>query len=392
MESALMALALTAAPAEAQPASGASVAPPAMQRWAPGLAIDTDRVLFGDVWTRPSLSPRDRSLVTVSVLVATARTGPLEGHLGRALDNGVIPSEVGGLVTQLAHYTGWPNAVAALDVVDRVMRSRGIAPASVRMNGSLLPPAASEPTRARLVEAQVGPTAPKLAALTNDHLFAEVWRRTDIAPRDRSLVTIAALAAGGDVGQLGFHVRRGLENGLTRDEIAEAFTHLAFYAGWPKAMAAVAALADEDPTDTAAGDPIRVIPPNLDPRSGPADRFTGAVTVTSPFQGSGGARLSGATVTFAPGARTHWHSHALGQLLVVTTGRGLIQTEGGPVREIQTGDTIWTAPGVRHWHGAAPDTGLTHVAVSESDEQATVAWGGPVSEDSYRQPPLAAAR
>ena len=85
----------------------------------------------------------------------------------------------------------------------------------------------------------VAPLAPKFAQLTDEVVFADLWRRTDLSPRDRSLVTVAALAAGGDGDQLAFHIRRGLDNGLTQAEIAEAFTHLAFYAGWPKALSAI---------------------------------------------------------------------------------------------------------------------------------------------------------
>jgi len=170
----LLLLTATFAPsALAQSATPRSVAPPAMQRWAPGLAQDTDRVLFGDVWRRTELSPRDRSLVTVSVLIATGKTAQLEGHLGRALDNGLRPSEIAGLVTHLAWYTGWPNAVSSLQVVDQVMRRRGIDPATVRSAGIPVGLPSTDPARAQMVRDTVAPIAPKLAELTNDVLFAD---------------------------------------------------------------------------------------------------------------------------------------------------------------------------------------------------------------------------
>nr|WP_066779864.1 carboxymuconolactone decarboxylase family protein [Sphingomonas sp. CCH5-D11] len=361
-----------------------SVAPATMKRWAPALAGDTDRVLFGDVWRRAELSPRDRSMVTVSVLIATGRTAQLEGHLGRALDNGVRPSEVAGLVTHLAWYTGWPNAVSSLQVVDRVMGGRGVDPSAVQSDGTPVGLPSTDPARARGVSDTIAPTAPKLAQLTNDVLFADVWRRSDLAPRDRSLATIAALAANGDADQLAFHVTRGLENGLTRAEIAEAMTHLAFYAGWPKAMAAIAVLAKTNGAREAVAEPLVIVPPGGSPQKGPAERFTGTVTVTSPFRSSGDARLGGATVTFRPGARSNWHSHPLGQLLVVTDGEGRIQVEGGDMRAIRAGDTVWTAPNVRHWHGASPDRAMTHVAISENMAGQDVSWGEPVTEAQYR--------
>lgn len=216
------------------------VAPELMRRVAPGLADYTDEVLFGDVWKRPGLAPRERSLVTVSALIATGKTGQLTGHLGRALDNGVKPVEIGEVITHLAFYSGWPSAVSALPVADQVFRQRGIEDAALRPStGARLSPSSTDAARAAAVDERVAPVAPKLADLTDAVLFGSLWRRPDLSPRDRSLVTIAALAAGGDSAQLAFHARRGLENGLTREEVVEAITHLAFYAGWPKAFSAL---------------------------------------------------------------------------------------------------------------------------------------------------------
>ncbi|SFP80301.1 (R)-mandelonitrile lyase [Sphingomonas rubra] len=383
-----MILSMIAVPASAQQARSGSVAPPAMQRIAPGLAGYTDGVLFGDVWRRPQLAPRDRSLVTVAVLIATGKTAQLEGHLGRALDNGVTPGEVSGIVTHLAFYSGWPNAVSSLEVIERVFHARHIAASNIPRRAGAMPLPASDGDRAKAVEATVAPTAPKLAALTNDVLFRDLWLRTDLAPRDRSLLTIAALAAGGDGDQLAFHVKRGIENGLTHDQIGEALTHLAFYAGWPKAMAAVAvaakAMSDEgNPPAT-----LTIVPGGSEPARGPASNFTGAVTTDTPFRGTGGSKLGGARVTFRPGARSNWHTHPFGQLLLVTDGRGLIQEQGGRVWTMHRGDVVWTAPGVRHWHGAAPDSAMSHVAVSESVEGEQVAWAEAVSDAEYRQAPV----
>ncbi|MEG3159414.1 carboxymuconolactone decarboxylase family protein [Sphingomonas sp. LB2R24] len=137
----VMLLATSAGAQDAKPTSGA---PPLMQRWTPALAGYTDQVLFGDVWLRSELSSRDRSLVTVAALIATGKTAQLKGHLGRALDNGVRPSEIAGLVTHLAFYSGWPSAVSALEVVDQVFRARGVDPDSVRTSTALLPVPTSE--------------------------------------------------------------------------------------------------------------------------------------------------------------------------------------------------------------------------------------------------------
>ena len=212
------------------------------QRIAPGLATLTDDVLYGDVWRRPELSPRDRSLVTVSVLIATGKTAQLAGHLGRAFTNGVKPSETSALLAHLAIYCGWPSAVSALEIYDQVYKARNIEPSSLAAVSPRLPPAASETTRADATRAELGTVAPKFAQLTNDVVFGDLWRRPDLSLRDRSLVTIAALAAMGDDDQLDLYLRLGVEAGLTRAQITEALTHLGFYAGWPKATRAMNAV------------------------------------------------------------------------------------------------------------------------------------------------------
>jgi len=215
---------------------------PLQQKIAPGLAALTDEVLFGDVWRRAELSPRDRSLVTITVLIATGKPAQLAGHLGRALDNGVQPREASGLLAHLAIYCGWPSAVSALDVYDQVYTARKIDTAALRAEGPRLSPPDSDAERGRSVNDEFGTVAPKFLQLTNDVVFDNLWRRSDLSMRDRSLVTIAALAAMDDDEQLDLYVRRGVDSGLTRAQITEALTHLGFYAGWAKATKAIAAV------------------------------------------------------------------------------------------------------------------------------------------------------
>lgn len=117
---------------------------------------------------------------------------------------------------------------------------------------------------------------------------------------------------------------------------------------------------------------------------GPADYFTGAVRIDAPFQAQAPARVGGATVTFEPGARTAWHTHPLGQTLIVTAGLGWVQREGGAVEEIRPGDIVWFEPGERHWHGATDRTAMTHIAIAESQDGSPVTWLEQVSEDQYR--------
>jgi quercetin dioxygenase-like cupin family protein len=117
---------------------------------------------------------------------------------------------------------------------------------------------------------------------------------------------------------------------------------------------------------------------------GPAEYFTGSVRVDPLFQAPDPARVAGSSVTFEPGARTAWHTHPLGQTLIVTSGRGWVQREGGPVEEIGPGDVVWFPPGEKHWHGATPTTAMTHIAVQERLNGKVVDWLERVSDGQYR--------
>jgi quercetin dioxygenase-like cupin family protein len=116
---------------------------------------------------------------------------------------------------------------------------------------------------------------------------------------------------------------------------------------------------------------------------GPAETFTGTVRVDPLFDRSDPARVMGVNVTFEPGARTFWHTHPLGQTLIVTAGCGRVQRWGGPMEEIRPGDVVCIAPGEKHWHGAAPSTAMTHIAILEKLEGKGVDWMEPVSDDQY---------
>jgi quercetin dioxygenase-like cupin family protein len=117
---------------------------------------------------------------------------------------------------------------------------------------------------------------------------------------------------------------------------------------------------------------------------GPSEWFTGTVRIDQPFQGTYPARVSGATVTFEPGARTAWHTHPLGQTLIVTSGCGWVQIEGGPVKEIRPGDVAWFAPEEKHWHGATASTAMSHIAIAEKLDGKAVDWMEKVTNEQYQ--------
>jgi 4-carboxymuconolactone decarboxylase len=207
----------------------------------PALAAYTQETLRGDLWKRPELSTRDRSIVTIAALIARNQTVQMAYYFNLALDNGVKPAEVSEIITHLAFYSGWENALSAVVIAGQVFRERKIAP-------DQLPPAraelltlneAAEKQRAAAVEQNFGSVAPGVVQYTTDVLFHDLWLRPALAPRDRSLVTVSALIAAGQVAQVAYHLNRAMDNGLTEREASEVLTHLAFYAGWPNVFSAL---------------------------------------------------------------------------------------------------------------------------------------------------------
>ncbi len=208
---------------------------------APALADYEQGRLKGEVWKRPGLAPRDRSLITVAALVARGQTAEMAAQIGLALDNGVKPAEISEAVTHLAFYAGWGQAMAAVPVAREVFRQRGVKAADLPpVGGPRLPlNEAAEAQRAAGVQANVGSVSPGVVQYTGDVLFKDLWLRPAFVPRDRSIVTVTSLIANGQVAQITYHLNRAMDNGLTQAEAGEMLTQLAFYAGWPNVFSAI---------------------------------------------------------------------------------------------------------------------------------------------------------
>jgi 4-carboxymuconolactone decarboxylase len=221
--------------------AGRRFSPEQVRSVAPALERDTQERLYGAVWNRPGLDKRDRSLVTMAALIARGQAPALGYYADQAIENGVAPREISESIVHLAYYSGWGNAMAAVGPVGEVFARRGIGTDQLPRN---TPPSlplneAAEADRAKRVGDQFGALFPGVVQYTTDYLFRDLWLRPDLAPRDRSLVTISALIASGQVAQLTGHIPIGMNNGLTQGEIAEAMTHLAFYVGWPNVFSAM---------------------------------------------------------------------------------------------------------------------------------------------------------
>lgn len=238
----------------------------------------------------------------------------------------------------------------------------------------------------------LGEFAPEFARLNDDVLFGEIWSRNDLLSlRDRSIVTVVALMSQGLTdSSFKYHLETAKKNGVTRTEIAEILTHAAFYAGWPKAWAAFR-MAKEVWT----GDTGNIVSGSLDayaqtlifPVGKPNDAYAKYFVGQSYLASLVTDGVPVANVTFEPGCRNNWHVHHAakggGQTLVCVGGRGYYQEWGKEPRELLPGDIVYIPAGVKHWHGAAPDSWFSHLAIEVPGENNRNEWLEPVSNEMY---------
>lgn len=226
-------------------ASSAAVSQQDISAVSPALGKYVQHTVLEEVWKRPGMSVRDRSVVTVASLIARNQTVEMPFYFRLALDNGVTPTELSEIITHLAFYSGFPNAIGAVSVAKDVFAERGISADQLPPeNPDLLPiNQAAEDARAKTVIETVGPVSQGVVDYTA-LLFQDVWQRPGLAPRDRSLVTVTSLISNGQAAQIGFHLNKAMDNGLKAEEASEMLTQLAFYAGWPNIFSAVPVVKD----------------------------------------------------------------------------------------------------------------------------------------------------
>ena len=239
---------------------------------------------------------------------------------------------------------------------------------------------------------QLGTFAPKFAELNDEVLFGEVWSRNNLLNlRDRSLVTITSLISQGITdSSLTYHLQEAKKNGITRTEIAEIITHIAFYAGWPKAWAAFGLAKsvwaeEEEGEDAKSAFQREMIFPIGEPNTAYARYFTGN-SYLAPISDS---QIPFFNVTFEPRCRNNWHIHKAskggGQMLVGVAGQGWYQEEGKPALKIVPGTVIHIPANVKHWHGAAANSWFAHLAFEIPGEEVCNEWLEPVTDKAYDQ-------
>lgn len=365
--------------------------------------------------TQDELTERRQAIVPIAAFTASGDVARLKPALAAGLDAGLTVSEIREVLVQLYAYAGFPRSLnglgafvgvlddrAARGIVDDAGREAGPIPAEpgVRERGTRVQTLLiGAPVQGRVFE-----FAPTIDTFLKEHLFGDIFGRDVLDFHDREIATVAALAAlPGAEAQLLSHTKVSLNIGIGEARLRSLGRTLAERVGPDEgrkaadALAAALAAGAAKPTPPITGLPparshateeqrptMEIIRSGSQPSAkGPAEWFTGTVRIDAPFKGSGDARVGGATVTFEPGARTNWHTHPLGQTIIVTAGLGWAQRDGGPVEEIRPGDIVWFAPGEKHWHGATATTAMTHIAIAEAKDGKVVDWLEPVGDAQF---------
>ncbi|ABQ28513.1 (R)-mandelonitrile lyase [Geotalea uraniireducens] len=347
--------------------------------------------------TTGGLNAKQENIVTIAAFTASGDLQKLKTALNDGLDAGLTINEIKEILVQMYAYAGFPRSLNGINTFIGVLEERdkkgikdvpGKEPSSIPANRSSIELGTEIQTH--LIGAPATGKyitfAPAIDAFLKGHLFGDIFGRDNLDYQSRELATISALASIEGVNpQLQSHFNVGLNTGLTEAQLRSLITVLEANVGKKEAANASETLgkvlsnrqAEQRITIARSG--------SLPSSQGSAEYFSGSVKIDTLFKAHEPARTTGGLVTFQPGARTAWHSHPLGQTLIVTAGTGRIQQWGGPIEEIRQGDVVRIPPGVKHWHGAAPNTAMTHIAIAEQLNGNAVEWLEKVSDEQYNQ-------
>lgn len=346
-----------------------------------------------------SLTEKQQAVIPIAAFTATGNMPKLETALAEGLDAGLTVNEVKEILVHAYAYAGFPRALNGINTFSTVLnkrKSQGITDdegkAATPMPANLDKNAYGHKTRNALVGRDISDRpngyaafAPIIDEFLVEHLFADIFHRDVLSVQQRELVTVSMLAAmEGTEPQLEAHLGICLKQGLNKDALEDYVAVLEQKVNAESANRAASTLNEVLGISSAAEEPksLKVIA-KQEAIKGSADNFTGNVAVESRFAAEIPNGYRGGVVNFEAGARTAWHTHPLGQSLIVVSGRGLVQSEGEEIREIKPGDVVWIPANERHWHGAAHDSPMSHVAISTPANDATVRWMEHVSDEQY---------
>jgi len=346
-----------------------------------------------------SLNLKQQYIVTLSAHTATGNIAALRIAVAEGLSGGLTISEIKEMMIQLYAYAGFPRSLNALHVLMAVLEERkkkgivdiaGIEPPNLPAGKSMLRTGTENQTRliGKKISGEVYTFAPVIDRFLKEHLFGAIFNRSNLDWKTRELVTISALAAmTGTEAQLRSHYSVGLYNGLTVSQLSMLTDIIGKSSSTQKGLVAKAVLQsviDQKPY-TAVRIPEEIIFGTGQPIN--SSNFTGNAWLQSLITADSVNNIQVGNVTFAPGARTSWHYHPAGQILLVTGGLGYYQEKGSPKRLLRKGDVVKCPPNTPHWHGASRDQEFIQVAITNGKNGPTV-WLDPVAEEIYLAGPL----
>lgn len=354
--------------------------------------------LSGKAQTMEKLTPRQEQIVAISALTADGNWTQLEQALQKGLDSGLTQNEIKEILLQLYAYVGFPKSLNSINHLSSVLterRAKGMNDVSGTEPDTLPSTADKYAYGKKTVETLFGPekgkapyavTVPATDTFLKEHLFADIFGRGVLSYEDRELATISALAATGNVQpMLKAHMTGGMNVGLSKAQLEQALDIIETYSGIEKAQKGRVVLAEitEGTTDTLNVSDVETTfgQGDVNPYS---QYFTGTTYLTrlSPYDDVWHSSM--ANVTFEPAARTNWHTHSGGQILLVMDGIGYYQEQGQPARRLTKGDVVRIPPDINHWHGAAPNSWFVHVSLETNGETNKVTWLEPVTDEEYR--------
>lgn len=355
--------------------------------------------LSGKAQTMDTLSSKQEQIVAISALTADGNWTQLEQALQKGLDAGLTQNEIKEILLQLYAYTGFPKSLSSINqliAATQAREAKGIQDPQGTMPDSLASDTDKYAYGKKTVETLFGPekgkapyavAVPATDTFLKEHLFADIFGRGVLSYEDRELATISVLAATGNVRpMLKSHMTGGMNVGLSKAQLEQALDIIEFYLGAEKAQKGRVILAEitEGTADTLGVSDVETTfgQGDVNPYS---QYFTGTTYLTriSPYDETW--RSSIANVTFEPSARTNWHSHSGGQILLVLDGIGYYQEKGQSSRRLTKGDVVRIPLDVEHWHGAAPNSWFVHVSLETNGDTNKVTWLEPVTDEEYRQ-------
>lgn len=348
-----------------------------------------------------TLSERQKAIIPIAAFTGSGNIPKLETALTEGMEAGLTVNEIKEILVHTYAYAGFPRALNGINAYMAVMAGRKEKGITDNEGKAATPKPAGFDRTAHGHQVRNGLAGRDISNRTSgypvftpvidqflvDHLFGEIFFRDVLSHQDRELVTISILAPmTGTEAQFKTHLEICKNVGFSKAQLEHFIEVLRQKVGAESAERSAATLNDLLGTSPPLNQAKSVkVTKNGAPTKGAAGYFTGNVTVESRFASEIPNGYRGAIVKFEAGARTAWHSHPLGQTLIVVSGRGLVRSEGEAVQEILPGDVVWIPPNERHWHGAAPDSPMAHVAISDPVNDSTVKWMEPVSNEQYRK-------